>query len=68
MVSEFFKEYGTDAAIQLTPEEGGRFEVYFDGEKIFDRKELDGIYPSLTNFREMKTLINSKLETVAADD
>ena len=68
MVSEFFQAYGTDAAISLTPSDGGRFEVYFNNEKLFDRKEAGNIYPSLTNVREIKSAINSRLESVAADD
>ena len=67
MVSEFFKEYGTNAAITVTPEEGGRLEVYFNGEKIFDKKEAGNVFPSLTHIREMKALINSRLASVAAD-
>lgn len=68
MVSEFFQAYGTDVAISVTASDGGRFEVRFNDEKIFDRKEAGNIYPSLTNIREMKSVINQKLEAVAADN
>ena len=61
MVSEFFQAYGGDAAISLTPSDGGRFEVRFNGKKIWDKAEAGGIYPSLTNVREIKATINQAL-------
>ena len=67
MVNEFFQAYGTDAAVSVTAEEGGRFEVRVDGEKVWDRKEAGNIYPSLKEVREIKAIINQKLEAVAAD-
>ena len=69
MANEFFRAYGGDAAISLTPGANGRLEVYLDGEKIFDRKEEEGKYPDLTRVREMKKVIQAKLDSVvvAAD-
>ncbi len=70
MANEFFRAYGGDVAISLTPASNGRFEVYLDGEKIFDRKEEDNIYPDLGRIRKMKQVIKAKLDSVlvAADD
>jgi predicted Rdx family selenoprotein len=69
VANEFFRAYGGDAAISLTPGANGRFEVYLDGEKIFDRKEEGNIYPDLGRVRKMKEVIKAKLASlVAADD
>ena len=65
MANEFFRAYGPDAAISLTPADNGRLEVYLDGEKIFDRIEEDGKYPDLARVREMKKVIQAKLDAVA---
>ncbi len=66
MANEFFRAYGGDAAISLTPGANGRFEVYLDGEKIFDRKEEGNIFPELGRVREMKKVILAKLEAIPA--
>src|SRR5947209_1689354 len=48
MATEMFASFGKDLAIQLTPVGQGRFEVYLDGNKIWDKKEAPGKpYPSL---------------------
>ncbi len=70
MANEFFRAYGPDAAISLTPGANGRFEVYLDGEKIYDKKEEDNVFPNLARIRELKKVIQAKLdslETAAAD-
>ena len=61
---EFFRAFGKDAGISLTPGANGRFEVYLDGEKIFDRKEEDGKYPDLPRVRELRAVIQEKLDAV----
>ena len=61
MANEFFRAFGGDVAITLTPGGHGRMEVYLDGEKIFDRKEEGNIYPDLGRVREMKKVIQEKL-------
>ena len=66
MANEFFRAYGPDAAISLTPGANGRLEVYLDGEKIFDRKEEDGKYPDLKRVRELKAKIQEKLDAIPA--
>ena len=66
MANEFFSTFGGDAAISLTPGANGRFEVYLDGEKIFDRKEAGNIYPDLSVVRKLKEVIKAKLEAVPA--
>jgi len=70
MANEFFRAYGGDAAISLTPGANGRMEVRLDDELIFDKKGEGNIYPDLGRVREMKKVIAEKLEslsTAAAD-
>jgi predicted Rdx family selenoprotein len=50
-----------DIAIKLTPADRGRLEVYLDGEKIFDRKDEDGVYPNLTRANQLKMVITEKI-------
>lgn len=63
---EFFRHFGNNAGISLTPAINGRLEVYLDGEKIFDRKEEDGKYPDLSRVRELREVIQAKLDTIPA--
>jgi predicted Rdx family selenoprotein len=66
VANEFFRAFGGDAAISLTPGANGRFEVYLDGEKIFDRKEEGNIYPDLSVVRKLKKVIKEKLDAMPA--
>jgi predicted Rdx family selenoprotein len=66
VANEFFRTFGKDTAISLTPGSNGRFEVYLDGEKIFDRKEEGNIYPDLSRVRKMKEVIKGKLDAMPA--
>ena len=60
MANEFFRAYGPDAAITITPRGQGIMEVFLDGERIFDQK-AEGIYPDLSRVREMKKVIAAKI-------
>ena len=66
MANEFFRAFGPDAAITITPGAHGRLEVYMDGEKIFDRKEEGNIYPDLPRVRQMKSRVQTKLDSIPA--
>ena len=66
MANEFFSTFAGDVAVSLTPGANGRFEVYMDGEKIFDRKEEGNIYPDLTVVRRLKKVVQTKLESIPA--
>jgi predicted Rdx family selenoprotein len=66
VANEFFRAFGGDAAVSLTPGANGRFEVYLDGEKIFDRKEEGNIYPDLSIVRRMKKVVKEKLDAMPA--
>jgi predicted Rdx family selenoprotein len=64
VANEFFSTFGGDVAISLTPGANGRFEVYLDGDKIFDKIEEGNVFPELKRVRDMKKVIQSKLEAV----
>ena len=72
MANEFFRAYGGDAAITISPRGQGIMEVFVDGEKIFDKKAEGNIYPDLGRVRKMKGLISAKIANtdlaVAADN
>lgn len=62
MATEFFRQFGSEVGISLTPAANGRLEVYVDGEKILDRHEEDGKYPDLTRVRELRNVIQAKVD------
>jgi predicted Rdx family selenoprotein len=66
VANEFFSTFGGDVAISLTPGANGRFEVYLDGDKIFDKIEEGNVFPELKRVRDMKKVIQSKLVAVPA--
>lgn len=66
MANEFFRAYGPDAAITISPRGQGIMEVFLDGERIFDRKGEGGIYPDLARVRKMKERIKAKLDSLVA--
>ena len=68
MANEFFRAFGPDVGISLTPGANGRFEVYMDGEKIWDRKEEGNVYPDLSIVRKLKGVIKEKLDSLVAAD
>jgi predicted Rdx family selenoprotein len=65
MANEFFRAFGGDAAISLTPGSNGRLEVRLDDELIFDKKSEDNKFPDLGRVREMKKVVAEKLESLA---
>ncbi len=66
MATEIWHEFGMQAPVTLIPVGGGRLEVYVGGEKVFDRKAEGGIYPDLKRVREIKQLIQRRLEEAAS--
>jgi len=66
VANEFFSSYGGDTAVSLTPGANGRFEVYLDGEKIFDKKTEGNAMPDLIRVRKMKQVIQAKLDSIPA--
>ena len=71
MANEFFRHYGPDAAITISPRGQGVMEVFLNGERIFDKKAEGNITPNLTRVREMRKVIDARIEALepaAADD
>ncbi len=66
MANEFFRAYGPDAAITISPRGQGIMEVVLDGERIFDKKGEGNIYPDLARVRTMKERIKAKLDSLVA--
>ena len=71
MANEFFRHYGADAAIAISPRGQSIMEVFFNGERIYDKKGEGNTFPDLKRVREMREVINAKLEVLEpapADD
>ena len=66
MANEFFRAYGPDAAVSISPRGQGIMEVFLDGEKIFDKKGEGDIYPDLARVRQMKQVISAKIADLTA--
>ena len=52
-----------ETSITLTPVSDGRFEIYIDGQKVYDRKEAGAadFLPSLREMRKAKTALQEAL-------
>ena len=71
MANEFFRHFGPDAAIAISPRGQSIMEVFVDGERIYDKKGEDNVFPNLKRVREMLAFVREKLENlepVPADD
>ncbi|MBI4312122.1 MAG: hypothetical protein HY681_10120 [Chloroflexi bacterium] len=57
-----------ETSIILTPASDGRFEVYLDGEKVYDRKEAGegDFYPGLRALRKVRPLLEERLNKAPA--
>ena len=66
MASEFFAECGNDIAIKITPGVGGIFQVFADGDKIYDKNgEENGVFPNLPRVKELRAALREKLSALA---
>ena len=66
MASEFFAECGNDIAIKITPGVGGIFQVFADGDKIYDKNEEEnGVFPNLPRVKELRAVLREKLSVLA---
>ena len=70
MAAEIFAEGGNDVAIKITPGVGGVLQVFVDGEKIYDKKDEDGKFPTLPRVKQMRAVIRDRLAAgvAVADD
>lgn len=68
MATEMFATFGKELAIQLTPVGQGRYEVYLNGDKIWDKKEAPGKpYPSLAIIHDLQPIVQQVIEAVPAE-
>ena len=72
MAMEFWRSQDPgDIAIKLTPADSGRLEVYLDGDKIYDVKDENRVYPNFTRVNELKMVVAERifdLEEAAANN
>ena len=61
MANEFFRHFGPDAAVTLSPRGQGILEVFVDGERVYDRAAEGGVYPSLPRVHEMVRYVRAKI-------
>lgn len=54
-------EFKKDLAVTLTPAGDGRLEVLLDGQMLFDRKALNGAYPSRADVSKWRDTIREKI-------
>ena len=66
MANEFFRHFGPDVSVTISPRGQGIMEVFVDGERIFDKKGEGNIYPDLARVREMRTVIAEKIAGAVA--
>ena len=65
MATEFFAECGNDIAITITPGVGGIFQVFADGDKIYDKNgEENGVFPNLPRVKELRAVLSDKLSVL----
>ena len=65
MASEFYAECGNDIAIKITPGDGGIFQVFADGERIYDKNgEENGVFPNLPRVKELRAVLSEKLQAI----
>jgi predicted Rdx family selenoprotein len=63
MATEMFATLGNELAIQLTPVAGGRYEIYLNGEKLWDKKTAPGRpSPSLDLIHDLLPKISAAME------
>ena len=57
-----------ETSIALTPVGDGRFEIYLDGDKVYDRQEAGDadFYKALRGIRPIKTKLAERLQGVTA--
>ena len=71
MANEFFRHFGPDVSVTISPRGQGIMEVFVDGERIFDKKGEGNIFPDLKRVRVMRDFVHDKIEGLVpapADD
>ena len=71
MANEFFRHFGPDVAVTISPRGQGIMEVFVDGERIFDKTGEGNNFPDLKRVRAMLDFVRDKIESLepaSADD
>ena len=63
-VSEMFAAGGTEAAIQLTPGDGGVFKISVDGDVWYDKRDFDGRTPEVHDMKDLKARLRQHVESL----
>lgn len=66
MANEFFRHFGPDVSVTISPRGQSIMEVFVDGERIFDRKGEGHIFPDLKRVREMRKIIAERIASAVA--
>ncbi|MCH8280919.1 MAG: Rdx family protein [Chloroflexi bacterium] len=66
MANEFFRHFGPDVSLTISPRGQGIMEVFVDGERIYDKKGEGDVFPDLKRVREMRTVIAEKIAGAVA--
>ena len=66
MANEFFRHFGPDVSLSISPRGQGIMEVFVDGERIFDKKGEGNIFPDLARVRAMREIITEKIAGAVA--
>ena len=64
MANEFFRKFGPDVAVTISPRGQSIMEVFVDGERIFDKKGEGNIFPDLKRVRAMCQLVEDKINSL----
>lgn len=65
LMSDIYQVAGNQVAIKVTPGTNGIFQVYLDGEKIYDKAAEGGKYPDVPRIKAMKAVIKDRLASLA---
>ena len=70
MATELSDGHTKETDITLTPVHEGRFEVYVNGNKLYDRKEAgdNDFLPSLREIGQAKQTLRDAIEATSAGD
>jgi predicted Rdx family selenoprotein len=67
IATEFFRAFGKEVAITISPRYLTEMEVFVDGQKIFDRHAEGAAYPDFERVRKMSHLIANAVRLMAVD-